>query len=80
MIQARIVSVMSDVFGVARESLGPDSSVETVTAWDSVHHMSLLLALEQEFGVVFPDRELPDLTSVKAIRAALERLGTPPCS
>lgn len=79
-IEARIKQVMGDVLGLAPEAVSSDSSTENVPSWDSIHHMSLLLALEQEFGVTFPDAELPDLTTFSAISASLGRLGAAPCS
>lgn len=74
MIDSRIQHIFGEVLGVAPEAVGPDSSPETIASWDSLHHMSLLLALEQEFGVVFADRDLPELVSFDRIRAALGRL------
>jgi acyl carrier protein len=73
-IDTRIKHIFGEVLGVAPEAVGPDSSPESIAAWDSLHHMSLLLALEQEFGVVFADGDLPELTSFGRIRAALGRL------
>jgi acyl carrier protein len=73
-IDTRIKHIFGEVLGVAPEALGPESSPETIAAWDSLHHMSLLLALEQEFGVTFPDGDLPELVSFGKIRAALSRL------
>lgn len=78
--EARIKQVMGDVLGIAPEAVSRDSSTETVSAWDSIHHMSLLLSLEQEFGVTFPDAELLSLTTFSAIHAAIDRLGAAPCS
>jgi acyl carrier protein len=39
--------------------------------WDSLGHMGLVAALEQEFGVRFPGYALADLVSVDAIVEAL---------
>jgi acyl carrier protein len=80
MIETRMKQVMGEVLGVPPEAVAEESSAETLTAWDSMHHMSLILALEQEFGVTFADRELPDLTTFGALRAALGRLGAAACS
>ncbi|MND08480.1 hypothetical protein D3C83_311020 [compost metagenome] len=43
----------------------------TIPQWDSMGHMTLILALEQEFGVAFESYQIADLTSVPAIVAAL---------
>ena len=37
--------------------LTEDSSSDTLPQWDSLRHMNLVLALEDEFGVSIPDEE-----------------------
>jgi acyl carrier protein len=59
--------VMADVLGVDAGALGPDASPETVAAWDSVQHLSLVIALEQEFAVRFAPEEIEEAVSVAAV-------------
>jgi acyl carrier protein len=40
--------------------------------WDSLAHINLMLALEQEYGVRIGDDEMVELTSVSAIRAFIQ--------
>ena len=47
-------------------------SVETVAAWDSVRHLQLVLAIEEQFGMSFEAEMIPALTSVRAIASAIE--------
>ena len=51
-----------------------DSSSDTIEQWDSLRHMNLVLALEDEFGVSIPDEEAADITSYKLIRLVLAGL------
>jgi acyl carrier protein len=55
------------------DSIAETDSVQTVPSWDSVHHLSLVMAIEERFGVTFDAEEIPELTSVAAISEALER-------
>jgi len=41
--------------------------------WDSVRHMNVVLALENDFGIEFTDAELPTLTSLPLLVAAIEK-------
>lgn len=68
-MQARVRQVVSDVLGVPPGSLTPDSSPATIESWDSVQHLSLVMALEQELGVQFQPEEIDKLRSVGAIEA-----------
>ncbi len=70
----RIKRVMAQTFHVDGARIGDDVSPANLKEWDSLLHMNLIVALEEEFAVEFPERVLPDLTSVPAIRETLERL------
>lgn len=50
---------------VSVEQLDEDSSPDTVENWDSLKHMSLILALEEEFDITFSDDEIIRILSVK---------------
>ena len=65
--------VVADVLGLDPATLGPDASPETVPAWDSVQHLSLILALEQEFSVRFAPDEIEEAVSLGAILELLRR-------
>ena len=64
--------VFSDVFQIAREQVRPDSSPDTIPNWDSLQHLNLVLALEQEFQVQFTPEEIEQLLSVELVAALLE--------
>ena len=66
--------VMGSILKVDPASLGPDSSNDTIETWDSLKHMNLVLALEEEFGVSIPDEEAANITSYALIKLVLEDL------
>ena len=68
----RVQTVFSDVFQIAREQVRPDSSPDTIPNWDSLQHLNLVLALEQEFEVQFTPEEIEQLLSVELVAALLE--------
>ncbi len=55
------------------DSISESDSAETVGSWDSVRHLSLILALEERFAVTFDTDEIPALISVRKIQEALKR-------
>ena len=68
----RLKAVMSAVLKVPAAQIGPDSSADTIATWDSLHHMNLVLAVEQEFGVAIPDEEAADVTSYRLLKLVIE--------
>jgi len=60
-MENRIKKVMSAVFEISVEEINEKSSPDTIESWDSLKHMNLVVALEEEFGIVFEDNELVEL-------------------
>ena len=67
----RVKKIMAAVLSVDAETIGDDSSVDDMEAWDSLRHINLIIALEQEFGISLPDEEVASLTSVRLLTMAI---------
>jgi acyl carrier protein len=65
--KAKILEVMSSVFEVELSTLNEDSSIDSIENWDSIRHLNLILALEEEFNITIPDEEVGDLVNYKLI-------------
>jgi acyl carrier protein len=65
--KVKILEVMSSVFEVELTSLNEDSSIDNIENWDSIRHLNLILALEEEFNITIPDEEVGDLVNYKLI-------------
>lgn len=70
--EARLKQVISSVLQVPVESIGADTSMDTIEKWDSLQHMNLVLALEDEFGIYIPDEDATNITSYPLIRLVVE--------
>ena len=73
-----IKNIMAQVFQVDAASIDASTSPESVERWDSLKHMQLIMALEDEFGIEFPDEVIPELLSYPAIVAQVEALRSAP--
>ena len=67
----RVRRIFSDVFQVPLEQIHPESSPDTIPNWDSLQHLNLVLALEEEFRVQFSPEEIEQLLSVELVAALL---------
>lgn len=75
-MQQRVYSVVSRILNVPLRSIDDSSSPDSLKTWDSLHHLQIVLALEEEFGVQFSVDEIGALQSVGTIIAILqERTG-----
>lgn len=68
-------SVLAAVLSQPVSEIHDDVSPDTLPAWDSVTHLSLVMAVEEAFNVSFTPEETLDMTSVKLIRLLLEEKG-----
>jgi acyl carrier protein len=74
MENAKIKQVMSAVFEVPIESIADDASSDNIENWDSLRHLNLILALEEEFGISIPDEEVGNLVNYKLIELVINDL------
>jgi acyl carrier protein len=58
---------MSTVFEVPFEKITEDSSPDNIESWDSLKHLNLILALEEEFDITIPDEEVGNIINFKLI-------------
>lgn len=66
-ITLRVQRVVAEVFSLQVESVTLESSPETIEGWDSVGHLNLVLALEQEFHAQFSPDDIEKMVDVKRI-------------
>lgn len=74
MEDTKIKQVMSAVFEIPVESIADDASSDNIENWDSLRHLNLILALEEEFGVSIPDDEVGNLVNYKLIEITINEL------
>jgi acyl carrier protein len=70
-IKERILQVMATVFETDVAILNENSSSDTIDAWDSLKHLTLILSLEEEFGISIPDEEVGELVNYKLIEITI---------
>jgi acyl carrier protein len=63
----KFFAILSSLLNVSRDQLSHESSRETIQQWDSLRHMHLVMALEEEFGIEFDDSEVVNLASAAAL-------------
>ncbi len=59
--------LIADVFGLPAEEVNAATVQDDIAEWDSLGHLNLMLALEDEFHTTFSVTEMPTMTSVSAI-------------
>jgi acyl carrier protein len=68
----KVRSIAADILQVKSGALSADSSPETVDTWDSVHHLNLVLALEESFDFQFSPEEMDQMKTIGQIAGIVE--------
>jgi len=71
-MENRIKKVMSDVFDIDIESINNDSSPDNIENWDSLKHMNLIVALEEDFNIEFDDKDIENLLNFQLINLTIK--------
>lgn len=74
-MEDRIKDVMAAVFEMSIDEITDISSPDNIESWDSLKHMSLVVALEEEFCIQFTDEEILEIINYPLIKSIiLEKL------
>jgi acyl carrier protein len=73
MLDRRLVETISRTFKLEPASISPDTGPDNTNLWDSVGHLTLILEIEEVFGVRFSSEEISSLTSVGRLQEAIQR-------
>lgn len=71
-IYPTLQTIFSEVFDEDGLTISPATTAADVEGWDSLAHLRLMLAAEQEFGVRFSAAEIAALTNVGDLAALIQ--------
>ena len=73
--EGQLKQVMADVFDIDANTISDSTSVDSVKEWDSLKHLNLVLALEQQFNVTFSVEQTVEMLSYPLIKTVLAEHG-----
>ncbi len=68
----KLETVFASVLNEAVESINDETSPKNTGSWDSLKHVSLILAIENAFSVKFTMPEITSVNSVSSIKQLLQ--------
>lgn len=70
----KIIEIMKGVFQTA--DITVESNQSNCEKWDSLHHLNLIVELEDAFDLEFDPEEIAEMKSFEAVKKALlEKMG-----
>ena len=71
-IVRRLCALLSEACGAPEATLGATSSPRNLEAWDSFSNLTLMLSVEEEYGVKFATSDMINLKFLGDIAAYVE--------
>lgn len=72
-VHHQLEDVFQSVFGEPALELRDDMTAADIDGWDSVAHINLMFAIEEQFGVRFAGNELAEFENIGALKQYLAR-------
>jgi acyl carrier protein len=76
MTETEAIAWIAQVFEMAIDQLTPDTHRDNVPAWDSLGVLTLMAALDSDFGIVMTDDEIQAVKTVGDLLDVMRRHGT----
>ncbi len=67
--------VLADIFNIDVESINDTTSVDTVKEWDSLKHLNLVLALEEQYKITLTVEQTVEILNYPLIKVVLGEHG-----
>lgn len=74
-METTIKRMMADILALDPSSISDSTSMDNTTSWDSLAHINLMMALEQELGIALEIEELERMRSFHEIVEVVKAKG-----
>ncbi len=75
-VQEKVIQVLVNILQVSPDKISTKTTSDDVEKWDSLNHINMIQALEQEFGVRYDEEQVVSMLSVgEIIKATNGMLG-----
>jgi acyl carrier protein len=71
-IYHKLQGVFCEVFDIDSIQVKPELTAADVDEWDSLSHIRLMVAIEEEFGISFTSTEISSFKNVGELVSAIE--------
>lgn len=73
-LKEEIRDIIAGILELPSSSLDYNTEMNEVAEWDSMHNVIILSTLEEKYGILIPEDDLFDLTSINALADEITKL------
>ncbi|MFC1809127.1 acyl carrier protein [Candidatus Omnitrophota bacterium] len=63
----KLHEIISDIFELEADTIKDTLTANDIELWDSMNHLRLITAIEEEFGIKFTMAEIQSIDSIKIL-------------
>ena len=71
-IEQRVRNILFSVLGIEIREINSNTSPDTVDNWDSINHLNLMIAMEEEFDVEFSQENILKMITFEEMCTTVE--------
>jgi len=72
-VNEKLTELVSELFDIDPSVVSDELTPEDVDQWDSLNHLRLVTAVEQEFEIKLSTSDIESITSLAVLRALIEQ-------
>ena len=71
--EIKVKRVLANLFKISLDKINDETSIDSIEEWDSLKHLKLVLALEDELQISFTEEETIEIISYPLIKETLKQ-------
>ena len=72
-MEEKVNDILIDVLKVQKEKIAEDLTMDDVDNWDSLTHMNLIVAIEDEFGIEMSGDDIAEMISFSSVKKTVAK-------
>ena len=68
-----VIDIVSNILNIKKSKITENSGINTIEQWDSLKHMQIISAIEEEYKVEFSEEELIKSNNVKKLINSIKK-------
>ena len=72
-MKAEVIDIVSNILNIKKSKITENSGINTIEQWDSLKHMQIISAIEEEYKIEFSEQELIRSNNVKKLINSIKK-------
>ena len=72
-MKTEVIDIVSNILNIKKSKITENSGINTIEQWDSLKHMQIISAIEEEYKIEFSEQELIRSSNVKKLINSIKK-------